>query len=1043
MDRRYIVIHHSATSVDASVDEITQAHLQRGFDAIGYHYLVDAVGGIHPGRPDTVQGAHAFGLNDQSVGICCIGNFEEHDCPPSQFAGLVKITSHVARRYRVPTEKIIGHADVALMVPKATKTQCPGTNLIRLIGALRERVQLLVAESAEALYVLLAPTEDEGILLKGELTERHLSPTTHTVLPSSGTDLTITKVRVAISRDEASPLWVGNSTLVRSAIYPSLTEFSIYCPQFALGAGYYSVMIEGLTSSGDRADLDGVPLFFYEMTFPLKSRSTYALTPLRAHISLEYIECPVPFLVKMVGTVTNTGTLDWRNIDDEHPFRLGGMLVTKERSAQPILEMRYDFPCAVIPSGDEVRFQFTLDSGDLPQGEYFFHVDVVRERSFWFTERGSSGRSLPLSIVSNRPPARTGMQHLLDPHPVPALDGKESLLYIAPTLPLFDKSTGGRRLMDFFRLLRSQGVQVTFLYQSLGVFSSLDRYLSALDDLGVQHAQDPLDYLSQTDRSHDYSLCVIGWHSFASTILPTVRVLLPNVRIAIDSVDVHWARDRQAQLAGLSQTPSEEALKEKAKECQAYASADEVWVVSESERRLISVEMPEIKARVVGIPSEKSNHFAETLVGRRVLFVGGFNHPPNESAALWAAEIVSQYNSENSEPISLDIVGADPPASIREVHDGVHINVVGFAPSLDTYHAGAKVFLAPMRYGGGVKGKISDAICRGIPVITNQVGSEGLGLEDGVDVLLAETTEKFVAALKSVFAGEVDLEAIRYRAVDTVVKQFGPKALSTVLLPAIRAPSVVIAIVSYNQRELLRLCLESIFEKTQYSRFKVAVVSNACTDGTVEMLREFASRYPTQFEFLESEQNNFFVRPCNVLIRRYPGSDIVLMNNDVEVVNRGWLTNLVDAAYSAANVCGSGGCILDPSGNISEAGAEIYASGFGQNLCRGLPAGTGSARGIRSVGFVSGCLMYMRRDAITELGALDEDFHPMYFEDAAWHYAAHVRGWQTIYTPWAIAVHKEGSSAGQDVSKGMKRYQEVNRKKFLAKFSGVDVERFN
>jgi GT2 family glycosyltransferase len=67
----------------------------------------------------------------------------------------------------------------------------------------------------------------------------------------------------------------------------------------------------------------------------------------------------------------------------------------------------------------------------------------------------------------------------------------------------------------------------------------------------------------------------------------------------------------------------------------------------------------------------------------------------------------------------------------------------------------------------------------------------------------------------------------------------------------------------------------------------------------------------------------------------------------------------------------------------------------------------------------------------------------MSFEDVAWHYTAHMAGLQTIYTPWARVIHKEGSTAGQDLNSGMKRYQEINRKKFIEKFAGVDVERFN
>jgi GT2 family glycosyltransferase len=190
-----------------------------------------------------------------------------------------------------------------------------------------------------------------------------------------------------------------------------------------------------------------------------------------------------------------------------------------------------------------------------------------------------------------------------------------------------------------------------------------------------------------------------------------------------------------------------------------------------------------------------------------------------------------------------------------------------------------------------------------------------------------------------------------------------------------------------------------------------------------------------------SEENDYFVKPNNFLISHYPDRDVVMMNNDIEVLHEGWLANLVDAAYSSSIVAAAGGRLLDGNGLISEAGAEIYFDGTGRNMGRGLPDNHPSVLAFRSVGFVSGCLMYMRRDAIKVVGTLDETFHPMYFEDAAWNYRAHTLGLKTIYSPWVKAIHLEGSSAGTTPGYNMKRYQEINREKFIAQFP--DVEKYN
>ena len=70
-----IVIHCAATkpTMDVGVEEITDWHKQRGFDTIGYHYVIRRSGQIEEGRSDELQGAHAVRVNGTSIGICLVG----------------------------------------------------------------------------------------------------------------------------------------------------------------------------------------------------------------------------------------------------------------------------------------------------------------------------------------------------------------------------------------------------------------------------------------------------------------------------------------------------------------------------------------------------------------------------------------------------------------------------------------------------------------------------------------------------------------------------------------------------------------------------------------------------------------------------------------------------------------------------------------------------------------------------------------------------------------------------------------------------------
>jgi GT2 family glycosyltransferase len=825
----------------------------------------------------------------------------------------------------------------------------------------------------------------------------------------------------------------GTTVIWRAKTYPRKEVFTATIPGHGLTTAY-QLFVDAVQ------DNLVVPLYSVAIELPLQEPLVVTTPPFRADVIAWVEPSRHSFLRTVHGAVMNSGHLPWTSSSPQEPFRLGYIVRSED---QVHLEHRVDLPASGLNPGALFRFRFSLNTLDLPPGRVTLYLDAVKEQRFWFSKLGSVGALLSLDIPARGPESAPISDRLLHP-PFPGT-GTPSVCYIAPTLPLFDRSSGGRRLIELFRILRLNGVEVTFLYQQSGVDGSPERYLEQLHALGIEVAQDPLEFLDRsTDRT--FSVCVLGWYQLAAELESAVRLLLPRTRIVVDSVDIHWVRDGRAKDLALLPSSDDEVAHRKAAEVRAYSNADETWVVSHADQSALAKELPWAKTRTIGIPFQyRPRKTPPRNAVMKILFVGGFTHPPNESAALWADQIVKEVRKRGI-PIELILAGANPPPSVLALHDPVaQTQVLGYVESLEALYAEADLFIAPLRFGAGVKGKVLESIERGVPVLTNALGVEGLPVGRADGVLLAETTEEFVNEIVKA-SQEFKLLSLTDRArpaADKLEKVFGPAMTWRLMKALIEPPAVTIAIVTFNRVDLLRRCIDAVLTKTDYPNYRIAVVSNGCSDGTREFLEALKERCRRPIELILLETNDFFVRPSNRLIALFPNDDIVLMNNDLEVVNSGWLSNLVDAAYSAPDVGSAGGKILDPSGFISEAGAEIHASGHGRNLGRGAPADSHSARSFRDVGFVSGCLMYMRRDAILDVGSLDDDFHPMYFEDAAWHYRAHTLGWRTIYTPWTVAVHHEGSSAGTDVTTGMKRYQEVNRLKFLEKFRGINFERFN
>jgi hypothetical protein len=135
-----IVVHHSADAVGGAA-RIDVAHKARGWDGVGYDFVVGNGSDTPDGTLETTfrwreqrDGAHVKGWNDVAIGICLVGNFEETDPTPKQREILVTLVRHLRRRFSIPRERVIGHGAVGV-------TQCPGKRLpLKEIVALTDPV---------------------------------------------------------------------------------------------------------------------------------------------------------------------------------------------------------------------------------------------------------------------------------------------------------------------------------------------------------------------------------------------------------------------------------------------------------------------------------------------------------------------------------------------------------------------------------------------------------------------------------------------------------------------------------------------------------------------------------------------------------------------------------------------------------------------------------------------------------------------------------------------------------------------------------------
>lgn len=132
-----------------------------------------------------------------------------------------------------------------------------------------------------------------------------------------------------------------------------------------------------------------------------------------------------------------------------------------------------------------------------------------------------------------------------------------------------------------------------------------------------------------------------------------------------------------------------------------------------------------------------------------MLWMGGFWWYPNAEGVAWFVReilpLVKDRLAENN--IRLHFLGANPPDDLKALHDGAHIFVHGFLPSIEPILADAHLLFVPLLSGSGVRVKILESMSNGIPILSTSKGCEGLGAVDGHDLMIADTAVEFAEAM--------------------------------------------------------------------------------------------------------------------------------------------------------------------------------------------------------------------------------------------------------------------------------------------------------
>lgn len=308
------------------------------------------------------------------------------------------------------------------------------------------------------------------------------------------------------------------------------------------------------------------------------------------------------------------------------------------------------------------------------------------------------------------------------------------ILIVDHYAPAYDKDSGSLRMFSIIEILLELNYKIAFWPD---IRSYEKTYIPLLQRMGVEILYEPLEFHSYFKEYGCYfDVVLLSRPYIAEKYIDTVQKYSKAATI-YDTVDLHFLREqRQAELAVATMKKTEFSLAEK---------CDATLVVSSVEHELLASESFGNKVEILS-NIHKDGSRGRPFDGRDgAIFIGAYDHAPNEDGVVWFVKTILPEIRKDIPEFTLTVLGSNPTPAVLDLACD-HVIVTGYVADVSEYFECARVFVSPLRYGAGVKGKIGHAFSFGLPVVTTSIGAEGMALVAGRDAMIADNAEEFARA---------------------------------------------------------------------------------------------------------------------------------------------------------------------------------------------------------------------------------------------------------------------------------------------------------
>lgn len=340
------------------------------------------------------------------------------------------------------------------------------------------------------------------------------------------------------------------------------------------------------------------------------------------------------------------------------------------------------------------------------------------------------------------------------------------ILVVDHSTPTPDRDAGSACVFSYLRILSEAGYKITFAPFDL---RKAGRYTRAIQRMGIEtlssrkwrSIHSVIEVLGQ-----NFDIIIFFRAHVALHLFNLARAAAPETKIVFHTVDLHFLRmEREAAITNDS-IQIRSANEMRSTELDLIQRADATIVVSSYEKSLLAALLPCAPVHQIPIVGEVSSspptasgagwlkHLWEKFRSRRtqplfgsiegfndrrdILFVGGFGHTPNADAVLWFVREIWPLLLARGFKERLVIVGSKTPEDISSLRSDT-IDVRGYVENLQPLFSKCRISIAPLRFGGGIKGKIVTSLSYGVPVVATTIAAEGMQLVHNENILVADS----------------------------------------------------------------------------------------------------------------------------------------------------------------------------------------------------------------------------------------------------------------------------------------------------------------